>query len=676
MQKKLYTTPSILSVSHLYAPRWRSLLVILLLGLLTKTGAETASGNPKGKQKNQASQRLEILLGKARIGTYNLDNLALNYSETAYLLADSLDNQTAMAEAALLSGIAWKIRGDMAQSLVRLFQAAVLYKSLGNNKEYARTLRETGETYRASALYDHALMYLYQALEIEKSDHEPTGYAYTCGRLAATYLEVLYSLEEYKIYLDIDNRTSQEATIIIDSVANIKSAADSCLHYIRLTDSLAGEHAIQTLKVSNYVVLASYLSTIKKHEEALGILKQAEREIQLYGPGNELPLVYYNMANILYIRNKYDSAIHFATISYGLSKKLNIQVYHLLLAGLLTRIYSEKGDFKTAYYYLKEYYQLRETYYLNDIEIKRLSYIRDTELQARKREIEIQKTRQRYLLSIFILVITFLAAFLAVYYRKARQHKNLNRELSAKNQLIHGQNEQLAEMNAEKDKFFSIIAHDLRSPFGAMLGLTELMVSRDSDYTLNDMQDLAANLNQTAQSTFNLVENLLEWSRLQRGLIQPEPFMLNVQEMATDCLNAMQGEIIAKDIHIQTNIHEDISIYGDLRMVQTALRNIISNAVKFTPRGGKVSLCAIKENHQVRISISDTGVGIPGILQSRIFSFDDRKTRKGTEGEKSSGLGLTMSKEFIERNRGSIEFESEEGKGSTFTLILSAAEWS
>ncbi len=659
-------------------PIWQSgniALFFFLIGLLFSTACKSDSGKQMDMPENTAAQRLEIVLGKARISAYKLDNEAVKYAEAAYLLADSTDNTRAMAEAAMLSGIAWKIRGDMAQSLVRLFQAAQLYHSVGDSKEIARVLRETGETYRASALYDKALVYLYEALALEKKDSDPAGYAYTSGRLAATYLEVLYTLDEYTSLFDGKHLSGKEANAIIDSVAKIKAIADSCRHYIRLTDSLATKYALQNLKSSNTVVEASFLLSVRNHTDALDLLSRAEQEIKLYGPENELPLVYYNKANVLFHMKCYDQAIRYAELCFELSKKLNIRVYHILVAGLLTRVYAEIGEYRAAYDYQKEFYRLRETYFLTDIEIKRQSYISEAELQSRRKELQFQKTQRYYFGSLFILVAISLSVFLVFYYRKAKQHKHLNHELSARNQLIQGQNRQLAEMNAEKDKFFSIIAHDLRSPFGAMLGITELMADRDSDYTLNDMKDLALSLNETARTTFTLVENLLEWSRLQRGLLQPEPAMLNVKEIAGDCLTSIRNDIQSKNIGVEMVINENICVYGDLRMIQAALRNILSNAVKFTPKGGKVSLSAYQDNQTVRISVSDTGIGIPGNLQPTLFSFDDRKTRKGTEGEKSTGLGLTLSQEFIERNRGRIEFESIEGQGSTFSLVLSGTEW-
>ena len=232
-------------------------------------------------------------------------------------------------------------------------------------------------------------------------------------------------------------------------------------------------------------------------------------------------------------------------------------------------------------------------------------------------------------------------------------------------------NEQLILANSEKDKFFSIIAHDLRSPFNALLGFTQLLVEESDTMNLPEIQEIAASMRNSASNLFSLLENLLEWSRIRRGITAFEPEHLMLKSIIDESLQPIVESATKKGIEIHLEVPEFIEIYADEYMFKSMIRNLVTNAVKFTNKGGSVVLSANSlPDNSVEISIKDSGIGMSRKILDNIFRLDVQTSRKGTEGEPSSGLGLLICKEFIEKNGGKIWIESEEGKGSTFRFTI------
>jgi signal transduction histidine kinase len=253
-------------------------------------------------------------------------------------------------------------------------------------------------------------------------------------------------------------------------------------------------------------------------------------------------------------------------------------------------------------------------------------------------------------------------------------HEGLCREITSRKQAeaeINSKNLELVKINAEKDKFFSIIAHDLRSPFNAFLGFTRMMAENLNELSLDDIKKIAVVMSNSATNLYNLLENLLEWSQLQRGLIKFKPVSFLLLPRVSECILSIIEPADKKGLEISYDIPDTISVFADANMFASIIRNLVSNSVKFTPKSGKIMIRAkISNNNSVEISISDTGIGMKKELIRGLFHLDEKTNRKGTEGEPSTGLGLIICKDFIEKHGGTIWVESEEGKGSNFHFIL------
>ena len=233
---------------------------------------------------------------------------------------------------------------------------------------------------------------------------------------------------------------------------------------------------------------------------------------------------------------------------------------------------------------------------------------------------------------------------------------------------------QLKELNSSKDKFFSIIAHDLRSPFHALLGMSDLLATEVDEFSREEIKKFAGEMNNSLKNQFKLLENLLEWSRLQTGKVQYAPVKINLSEKVSDIIALLAGNALKKNITVTNLVLPGVFLFADTNMLQSILQNLIANAIKFTKPGGNIQISTKQKNEMVNIFIKDTGVGISKESLQNIFRTDSTVTTLGTENERGTGLGLLLCKEMIERHGGNISVESELEKGTTFSFTLPKAE--
>ncbi|MCK6606410.1 MAG: ABC transporter substrate-binding protein [Ignavibacteriaceae bacterium] len=236
--------------------------------------------------------------------------------------------------------------------------------------------------------------------------------------------------------------------------------------------------------------------------------------------------------------------------------------------------------------------------------------------------------------------------------------------------VIQKQNRELTDANITKDKFFSLIAHDLRAPFHGFLGLTDLMIQDIYELSREEMITYLQTIQKSANTVYTLLDNLLQWAKMQRGLIEFNPVNTDLALLIEDVSSIYQGSTAQKDISMIYNLQRPLFAYADSSMLSTVLRNLISNAIKFTFEGGEIIITAGSENHSVFVSVKDSGKGMPPEVVERLFRLDQKITTPGTAGETGSGLGLHLTKDFIEMHSGQITVESKPGEGSTFTFMI------
>lgn len=231
-------------------------------------------------------------------------------------------------------------------------------------------------------------------------------------------------------------------------------------------------------------------------------------------------------------------------------------------------------------------------------------------------------------------------------------------------------NEQLKELNASKDKFFSIIAHDMKSPFTGLLGYSELLKNEASEMDKKKIIEYSENLYKNLKNTYNLLENLLNWASLQTGRMTFNPEKVDLFLLVQGIIDLLKVNSNTKNIALKNKVAINTTVRADKNMLRTVIYNIVSNSIKFTNRGGEVVISSKRTNGFVEIFVSDNGVGIPENSLNLLFKLASNVTTKGTEMERGTGLGLLLCKEMIDKHNGKISVESVEGKGTTFRITL------
>jgi signal transduction histidine kinase len=247
---------------------------------------------------------------------------------------------------------------------------------------------------------------------------------------------------------------------------------------------------------------------------------------------------------------------------------------------------------------------------------------------------------------------------------------NTHLEIKFKNEQINEYAAKLEKLIATKDKFFSIIAHDLRNPFVGIENFTKILL-RLGNYDPDDMKNQLQTIHSTALQGHELLENLLRWAKSQTDSIEINHDVFRLNDAVINCLNLIQTQANNKSIKLKNEISDDILIESDQDMLETILRNLLSNAIKFTPVSGTVSVKVMQKNNLVEISVSDTGIGIEENDKQKLFRIDSKlQSREGTENETGSGLGLILCKEFVDKLGGTIWAESKIGNGTTFKFTI------
>lgn len=262
--------------------------------------------------------------------------------------------------------------------------------------------------------------------------------------------------------------------------------------------------------------------------------------------------------------------------------------------------------------------------------------------------------------------------------RLKRQVNNLKKERDSRKKIeesLRLSEIRLKELNAQKDKFFSVIAHEIRSPFMGFIGLTKMLALKIDDFTKDEIKEIAIALNDSAKRIFKLLEKIIDWSRIQRGLVQLNRTYFYLKDAVDESVDMLTIIANQKNIALSNLVNKDTKVFGDKETIVTVITNLISNAIKFTKESGYVKVTAeeLGENF-IKMNVIDNGIGIEKDVLFNLFKIENMQSTLGTNYERGTGLGLIISKEFIELNGGKISVDSKYGEGSTFSITIPKAQ--
>lgn len=243
-------------------------------------------------------------------------------------------------------------------------------------------------------------------------------------------------------------------------------------------------------------------------------------------------------------------------------------------------------------------------------------------------------------------------------------------ELFSSKITIQKQLEELETLNKTKDKFFSIIAHDLKGPINGLSGLADILIEDFDDMSAEQIKNIHTVIKETSKSGLKLLKNLLEWARVQTGRVTLEPRNVMIKKIFEENENLITSSLKMKNIDLKINCKEDLRCFCDYNMINTVVRNLLNNAIKFTNRNGHIIIQASKSPNGLEISVIDDGIGMTDSDMKKLFRIDENMSKLGTEKEKGTGLGLIVCQEYIKMHKGNISVESKEGEGSKFFFTI------
>lgn len=253
---------------------------------------------------------------------------------------------------------------------------------------------------------------------------------------------------------------------------------------------------------------------------------------------------------------------------------------------------------------------------------------------------------------------------------RLRRMNEVEEELARKNIEIENRKKELLDLNATKDKFFSIIAHDVRSPLGTIISFFEFLNSNVEELDKMEIVDLVKSIYASTDRLLKLLDNLLQWSRIQTGELQCKPETFDIRSVVLSNIDLLKMNAEKKGINLYSEIDNKTMVNADVNMINAVLRNLISNAIKFTGQQGSVWVSSKRTNGKIAVSVHDTGIGISKENLKKLFRIDLKHSTPGTEDEKGTGLGLNLCKEFVEKNGGRIKMESKPGEGTVITFTV------
>jgi signal transduction histidine kinase len=347
---------------------------------------------------------------------------------------------------------------------------------------------------------------------------------------------------------------------------------------------------------------------------------------------------------------------------------------------LLSSLAERKGDFKVSLNYYKNYKQLEDSLFSRDMlekifqdQLRFKTETKDYEIatlsKARSDQQEEIK-REEFLRNILVVVVALTAIMLFTVYRSGQRRIQINKLLVEHQEETKRRKDELEQLNQVKDKFFSIISHDLRSPMNALSGILNLMES--NNVSREEFATLTKELRTQFNHTRTLINNLLDWALLQMDKLKIQPDKIELSGLVNENFNLLSSMHL-KEMKLVNNVPANTYGWGDLNMVNLVLRNLILNAIKFSKAGGNIEISATEKDGVITMSVRDFGVGIQPEVQKILFEKTMGYSTRGTANEKGTGLGLILCKEFVEKNGGTIWLESEVGKGSTFYFTLRKA---
>ena len=613
--------------------RWHYNLKLILFLLPFITGSQLLFSQ---QQSTADTSLINELIQKHLNVKYIYPDSSLNLILKAKKLLDNSESETLQAKVLQYTGIQYYVLGNYSLSFANLSQSLEIYLKLNDKWGESKSYNNMGMVFTVIGNIDKAIEYhrksLNLCLEIGNKKLIPANY----HNLAINFLE----------------KNNYDSSIIY---------ADNALEIYKTNKQTDKIYQLYNLKGRIYAKSGKY-DLAQKH---------FERTINQSNNLWEQTFGRIGMAELYLFQKNYDSAIKQASIAYYGSIKLNTKWDIKESASLLATAYEKKSKYDSAFKYLKISKQISDS--IITLELKdqfdNVDIITSEHLNNQlKKEKEIQAQKIKYkngLIYVFIIATVFMLIFLYVYFTKNRQNKKLSTNLKESNALISYKNKELKKLNKTKDLMFRVIAHDLMGPISSVISFTDYISKNKEVLSEKNIHELFEKLNISVNRAYQLLDNLLNWARFQMEDSGISIIDLKISEFINLIKSNLSQLLKEKNISLEINIDEETEICTDKNILQAIIRNLLSNAIKFTPVGGNIIIngCIIKD--ELEIEIKDSGVGMTQEQIDLLFGSSPGESNVGTEGEKGSGIGFTLCRDFVKLLNGHIWVESKLNSGTS-----------
>lgn len=646
--------------------------------------------------------RYRNLLGTVQWFKGNYDSaivlyrVALDYAEQ-----HGLEKQQSIVASNM--GALYNLMGQPDSSRVFLMRTLQLALQEDDSNIAAKAYFDLGNLYNKTNYLHLSLENLQLAVEyyVRQSDSVKLAMAYSA--LGVTWQQIgdfqksIYYIRQAMLF----NQSENTMMSLMDLYNNMgvtwwltADNYDSARYYVGKALALAIQQHKADKEYSCYINLGGIEGSAGNFDKSLEYLRMAQKMRSMDENEYRKAALLINIGYAFKDIGQVDSAYRYTRAGLILAEQQSANINTRNAYKILYKLDSMTGNMSEALVNYRKFRDYNDT--VSNTEVR--NKIAELEIQyqtaERKKENQLLKlqrdfdrhiiTKQRLtmwvvvasllIILLFMLVLVRNKKKLSVAYAKLKitneelhQHRH---QIELQNYSLEQQKEELISLNQTKDKFFSIIAHDLRSPFNALVNFLDMLVDDFHQLTDNEKLEILRLLQSSSENTYQQLSNLLDWSRSQRGLISSNPECIAPRQITTDTLELLESRLQKKQHSVINSISPNLHCYADAMLLQNVLTNLINNAIKFTTRGGEIIIEAERVADDIHLIVADNGIGIPPELLPDLFSITSRNHREGTENEMGTGLGLNMCQEYVKLMKGNIWVESQEGRGTRFTVSL------
>jgi signal transduction histidine kinase/Tfp pilus assembly protein PilF len=574
---------------------------------------------------------------------------ALEHFKKSLKLSEKTQDNSGIAKSNINIGLVYSDRGDYASALDFYQQSMMISIQENDLNTLASALTNIGLIYYSQKDYQKALSYYDKAIHISKKINDKNGYAIDLINYGIIFSE-LGDYSDAMIYffesLEIAQETGDKNLISVNYF-NIGDAYQKMGEYEK-----AYEYFMEGLQIS---------------------LEIGSKSLQAWH--------YSGLGEYFFFANDASQACEYSRKAFSISGEIGEIELILQTSRDLSKACALKGLYNEAYEYLMIFQTLNDSLKNEEntrkfIELE-YQYLHDKEKELARAEQEKRNAihheelkRQKFTINFFIIGLSFSLMLLGTLLYNYIEKKRINKRLDLQKRETELKNTELSQLIQDKDRFLQILAHDLRNPFNGLLGLTDYLLENIDHIDREQLFTTLSLVNQSQKNTFTLLNDLLLWSQSHANLMNIKPEQIKLSDFCYEVIHERKNHAEHKNIQIDYQISDNLQIFADRNMLKSVLRNLLSNAIKFTRQNGTIFICAEQNHHNYIISIADNGIGIGKDHLDKLWKFNNPYITRDTEGNKGTGFGLTLCKDFVEKHGGTIWVESETGKGSTFSFTI------